>query len=549
MIHEEFSCDNLENLENRILSEEEIKLHMKNCNLCKMGRKLEKVLNIESNPLPVKPLDDILKRKYINKIIELSKENPEKEKVIPFYFRKPVYISFLIAGMVIVLSIYFMKNRKEDKVIDNTGKYLMAWGDIKTKTKFSMKNNIKTGEKIVVKNGGALVYFPNGIYVIASKNTEFSIKNVNNKVVEIFLEKGEILSSVTRKKNDPGFKIGTKHGNMVITGTVFKVNSNKQYSKLSVLEGVVKVNSINKTISVGALNCLIIGENNPKKLLDSEIGMMSKNLQIINYMKGKNLVNIDTVPYSGKLFVNNLKIGEAPFKGYLSNPNISINLNGYHEINKNITIALNKMNNYVFHLEKMKTEVIVKDVNNTISGVQNIKIENTGKLIKPHEDEVKTIKKIKKIKKTNIVNNENPKVIEHKIVSSDKIKKLTPNELLLKAQKLKFHKKYKQSAISYLQLLKLYPNSAQSQASMVSLGGIYLENLNNAKLSLVYYNLYIKNNKNGLLYQEALWGKINCLHVLKKFKFEKIELKRFIKKYPSAIQLNRAKSRLKTLKY
>ena len=120
-------------------------------------------------------------------------------------------------------------------------------------------------------------------------------------------------------------------------------------------------------------------------------------------------------------------------------------------------------------------------------------------------------------------------------------------ELLVRARKLRAAKDYRAAAATYRELIQKYPTSAEARASLVSLGLILLGPLNNPRTALRLFDRYLRLTRRGVLAQEAFYGRARALRALGRKAEEIRTIKEFLRRYPSALQADQARGRLKRL--
>ena len=87
----------------------------------------------------------------------------------------------------------------------------------------------------------------------------------------------------------------------------------------------------------------------------------------------------------------------------------------------------------------------------------------------------------------------------------------------------------------------------EAKTSLISLGNIQLDHLNQPGKALLAFNKYLGTTTKGTLAQEAAWGRIRALGKLGRTADEIDALKVFLINYPSSVQARMARSRLRDL--
>jgi TolA-binding protein len=106
-------------------------------------------------------------------------------------------------------------------------------------------------------------------------------------------------------------------------------------------------------------------------------------------------------------------------------------------------------------------------------------------------------------------------------------------ELLARAQEARAARTYGKSVQAYRQLLRLYPASGEARLAQVSLAQLQLAQ-GNAAAALAGFDVYQRSG--GALSQEAHYGKIQALRALGRTAEERVEMRRFLARYPKSLQ-------------
>lgn len=115
-----------------------------------------------------------------------------------------------------------------------------------------------------------------------------------------------------------------------------------------------------------------------------------------------------------------------------------------------------------------------------------------------------------------------------------KASRVSPGQLLAKAQSLRGRGQYKACAQIYHRLWSEFPGSEEAKVSMISLGELELVQRKNPGSALVAFNSYLRHG--GALEREARFGKIRALKALDRRDEAKIETARFLSDYPTSTQ-------------
>jgi TolA-binding protein len=116
--------------------------------------------------------------------------------------------------------------------------------------------------------------------------------------------------------------------------------------------------------------------------------------------------------------------------------------------------------------------------------------------------------------------------------------------LLFGAQAARTARDFEKAASLYKKLIETYPSSNEATISLVSLGEIKLEKLNDPNTALELFNRYLRGRGKGALAPEALFGKSLAERALGRIEKEQETLELILKRFPSAVQTAEASKRL-----
>jgi TolA-binding protein len=114
-------------------------------------------------------------------------------------------------------------------------------------------------------------------------------------------------------------------------------------------------------------------------------------------------------------------------------------------------------------------------------------------------------------------------------------------ELLARAQRARAARDYRGAVRAYQTLLHGHPASSEARLAQVSLAQLQLAQ-GNARAALAGFDAYQR--RGGALAQEAHYGKIQALQALGRRDEERAEIRRFLSRYPQALQGAALKRRL-----
>lgn len=248
--HKELSLKYVEDL----LSDSEKKNfedHLKDCDDCKKHVDYFKNINTAVDNAACSKLK--LESEDINKIMErINEESIEKESVTLF-----PRIRWALAVLIVLLGVFIFLFKGNITVPYYNFDVLSMKGNVSiTDNRGSInKNTIKENDFIVTKNNSECYFtFSDNIFLLG-QNTRLDIKKITKgqkgyKIV-LRLHKGRILSNILNKKHLDKIIVKVDDIDVTITGTIFLIEKEEnKKAKVSVLEGEVKVNELDKEYNV-----------------------------------------------------------------------------------------------------------------------------------------------------------------------------------------------------------------------------------------------------------------------------------------------------------
>lgn len=212
----------------------------------------------------------------------------------------------------------------------------------------------KTGE-----DGTIIVILDQGSSFILFENTKLIISKANEKEIKLYLDRGTILASVSKRKDGQKFSVVTDDAICDIIGTIFNVSVsptdiNSHITNLTVIEGKVKIsdrkNLKNHTfVNSGEITSLhdhVLSEPyayeenlvaTPSVTLIKQVCEISKNPN-----KPQGIIEIESTPSGAKIMLGNKIIGTTPMtlNHDIGTYSITLNKEGFDSWQKNIAVSM-----------------------------------------------------------------------------------------------------------------------------------------------------------------------------------------------------------------
>lgn len=561
-------CDDFQDLIRKNSEQSsEYKNHKNICNECRVDEMLFLELNLEEGNLPLIPVDDVTRRSIINDVLGRLDETVEEKDMVPqsrgvnkkYFLIAAAIIGIVITGFAIfnTISVGNKTSKVEDgKVLLISDISLSSTGEIVTEgTKISTN---KTPAVITVGGISRILIYPQSEIVVTKNSTEKVVVQIN---------KGNILNVVDRKSGDPLFVVRTKNSRIVVVGTIFEVRCDGNHDRISVLRGKVTVSkkdgvgvlvSSSKTLSTADMKVASIEEKELSKL-SIRLRLAEKFSESSN---GK--LELESTPPGAMVIHDGMSIGYTPMVVTLKTGlrTLRMSFDGFEDWEKSIEIRegrnfisaqlkMETVRNNGVNVEKKSREPEIKDdfpvfaplhVKNIVAKKDREKNAGSKKIIRsvPVQNQI-------------IENPTPPVMIPEKetdvtvVETPIKKKEFSAIELFREARKLKLRKNWNEAVSVYKKLIDTYPSHSLSIISLVSIGEIQLEHLNDPGSARINYLKYLRSSPQGILAKEAAWGLIRVYRKQGAAGSEKNALTSFIKNYPDALQIPAARKRLKEL--
>ncbi|MCP4676959.1 MAG: FecR domain-containing protein [Deltaproteobacteria bacterium] len=116
-----------------------------------------------------------------------------------------------------------------------SGEVLLDEEPVGLDSSLNKENRVKTGA------GRAIVDFKSNARLSLSQTTTMIVHQADEHKIEIGLKQGLVWAAIDPNRAGPRFLVITPHGKVTVTGTVFSVNTDSDYSVVRVLRGKVRV--------------------------------------------------------------------------------------------------------------------------------------------------------------------------------------------------------------------------------------------------------------------------------------------------------------------
>jgi tetratricopeptide (TPR) repeat protein len=410
------------------------------------------------------------------------------------------------------------------------------------KQRFAVGEILQTGQGVQVKAGRAAIQLPQGSIALLSADTEMRILRLDAKRVRLRLRSGTAVFSVTRRRRGQRFEVWAAGARFSVLGTVFAVAVQPGGARLQVFRGKVAA-----TGAHGAHLTVHRGQGvevtrkrrrlRAQPLLEAKRAAGTENdLHLLNLLisRGAAQLAIHSRPAGATVRLDGVVLGTTPLEATV------------RPGHRRLEAAVNNRLAFREFLHLREGDVIERDLDLAFRLKMNMPVaqEPQKEVAETADPDASAAGSHKRIPTTLTKGRPRPAAE----CADEKKKGRSPaRRLLLEARRLRTLKKYHFAKRTYERLVRQYPDSAEARAACVSLGLILLGPLHKAAAALRWFDRYLALGRGGVLAQEALYGRIRALRKLGRIKGEKAALKRFLQKYPKALQVGHVKRRLQKL--
>lgn len=131
---------------------------------------------------------------------------------------------------------------------------------------------------------------------------------------------------------------------------------------------------------------------------------------------------------------------------------------------------------------------------------------------------------------------------------SEPVGEPTAAELLSRAQTLRSERSWPDAADAYQELVQHYPESTEAHVSLISLGAVQFDHLDQPAEALASFDAYLAAEPEGSLLPEACFGRARALVALDRQSEAEEALEQFLTDHPGAVQAPQAREMLDGLR-
>ncbi len=356
-------------------------------------KELRKMLKLIDTPSKTENEWKIFENELFSELDTLESTEKKKKKAFtwPKLFTAPVRYGtfatlFIAALSVFIYNGYQSENPKQlvaenksqsvplldSKILNVHGEVSIENGTIETSQQTA---SIHNGQILTTGNNASItVKLEKGTDFLLRDNSLLKIKKAVKDTVELFLEKGYIIASVSKRTKDAVFSVTTPNAICNIVGTIFSVSVNNESTTLEVVEGRVsfkdKADSPTENfVDAGRAMSIEKGTFSDKTNISDTIATNHYTALLnafsaisANSDKEIGLLDINSKPDGAIVRINGEPAGITPvtLQKKPGNYNISVTYNGYKVWNSEIEVV--KDNASFVNTDLVKSKPRVKNV-------------------------------------------------------------------------------------------------------------------------------------------------------------------------------------------
>jgi len=490
----------------------------------RVAREVESLLAYGGGEEHVEPLDDLARRRWIDTMLDEVETSPFADEVSTAPNRRNrgsrrlmLAIGGLAAAAALAIGLYValrapepgerLEAAAQPEQLPPAKVMLSAGEPISPPDHSAVGRELAPGSEVSTGGGSLVIALPTGITLMLEPGTRLEIGRLDEEAVEVLLNRGELLASVSPGRKSPGFVVSTSRGRIVVTGTVFTVRSTDEETAVEVFRGAVQIEESGRSgRTVEASRYARLGIDGDLALEPEEIQSAKDKARLLDLLAGGGAqIEIRSVPSGAVVVLDGVVLGQTPLGAAVrpGHRDLDLSLEGHGAVRERLDLSRETTVDRVFELRPLEELAVLStaevDPASTATGQSRARAAIPGGL--------------------------------------------SPRELLRLAQSLRASKDWSGAAQAYQALIRRHPGTAEARTALVSLASIQLDHLGRASGALANYDAYLSAG-GGALAPEALFGKARALRRLGRTPAEAATLRELLAHYPGAIQAPQAKHRL-----
>ncbi|MDY0001964.1 MAG: FecR domain-containing protein, partial [Polyangia bacterium] len=385
------------------------------------------------------------------------------------------------------------------------------------------------GQLLEVSKGRIALGLGDDARVLVQGGASLRLVELGPRGTELRLEVGEILVTVTPRRERSPFRVSTRAGVVEVKGTVFVVRVDRAEVSVRVARGQVQVSEPGRPpLAIGSGQAAQIGGDSwelrplsPEEEAEDERGVAS--MDRLGALDGVEM-SVQSRPSGARVELDGALIGLTPLVARVpaGHPLLRVSLEGRAAVQERITARVGERITRDYELGPVPVAA------HAASSVPEAEPGRDGREA-PHG--VPGPSRQQTAASTSPVRPEPPEA----------------QALLLEARQRRTARDWRGAVKAYSALLRHHGGSAEAPAARVALGLLLLEKKGDAHGALALFDAYLALTRRGPLAQEAAYGRVRALQRVGRKAEKRAALKDFLHYYPGALQEPLVKERLGSL--
>jgi hypothetical protein len=514
--------------------QEFVEQHLAHCSKCRVEARLVDALRIAPGANPAPALNDFERRRFMEECLRKHRETVSAKKRGAMAGRRAFWAAAAAVALLSLGGLWLWarkvapepegqspvaSTRVMSGLQETQAQVVLTSGGQIYKNDLAMARGGSFGptETMSTGQGNAVVLLAQGVKAHLSDHTAIRAVRHPSFAVEIDLLRGSILVEAKPDKVSGALRVSTRAGEVLVKGTVFSVSDEHSQVLVGVLRGSVEVTQGDSApVAVNAGGRYALTASKMDALSVPEVTGLRSRLEMIGLTDCGSCspVEIETVPPGATVTLDDREMGVTPIAAEIGEGaySLSVHLPGYDSIRETVWVESGRL---------LKRSFFLVDKNRLFQ--DELSAQGFA-----HASPTPSLR------------------------SSESSQEKDQEEngaaaLLRQARAARKQRDWQGAAELYEQIIAQYPESFEAHSSWVSLGYLQLDYLGRAAQSLMFFEEYLRRQKEGSLVQEAAYGRILALRTLGDTRREAAALQEFAVRFPTAIQTGAAKARLAEL--
>ena len=503
--------------------------HRRSCTLCGFERQVAALaagLDDAGPAVPMSAAED--ERFYHGVLRELAADERRAEPAAasrPRAFtstfkRLALAAAFMSLAIIIAASVYMLRAGKAG----GGRMFVVAGTTTAGATVVRGGDALKEGDALTIARGYAGFVPCYDVEVFADESSRVKIARLGKTQCELSLEYGRVVTRAIAIPAGARLVVSTQSGSVEVKGTVFTVETDGVDTKVRVMEGAVLVRN-RKGLEQRVASSMKISMNSgetgriTQDEIDRDHGLAGWYDPGVNRGLGAFVpVEIQSVPDGAEIVMAQKTIGRTPLSALVppGRYNIEVQAAGFETLGEVLSVDAQGALTRKYLLKRKAPQAAAP------------RIEEPAEVRETPEKPV-TVKpepaKPRKVARLATAGNDG----------------ISRPDLLEVARLLKEQKDFRGAAGAYDEIIAKFPASPEAKVAIVHLGFIHLDRLREPAKALGRFERYLGEAENGILREEASWGRIKAFRAMDQEANEAGALRVFISKYASSLYLDEAK--------